>query len=362
MWGKLPDDVREADRQHHAVLQRVHFSRHLNPTNAEAARRAFRKGAEAPPFSYRPLQDADEILAHLEDITPHPGHPAGELVTRCIEGTARLVTALRDRTPEAFLHMAEHAGWLPDEALLGLELPPEEEQTHEPMDVPASRMMARLEQSLAERGLPDWTVLADPVMAARVLVDSAKRLVKVSPRARFRQRDLTRLVVHEIDVHATRAMNGAGQLLRCFETGLPGALLTEEGLAMVSEEQAQVATPGSLARQQHVVWAVRRAAEVGFRQLYEELAERAGPGLAWGISLRVKRGLADPALPGVYAKDTVYLAGRMKVRAWLDAGGDIRHLYVGKVGVDDPVGEWLAEGWVRPGRVPRIWAEGDLVA
>ena len=219
-------------------------------------------------------------------------------------------------------------------------------------------MIARLEQALRERGLGDWRVERDTVMSARVLVDSAKALIKVSPRARFRKQDLTRLVVHEIDVHATRAMNGGAQLLHVFQTGLPGALLTEEGLAMVSEEVAGVSTPGSLARQQHVIWAVDRARSVGFRQLYEELTERAGAALAWGICLRVKRGLANPGLPGVYAKDTVYLAGRMRVRQWLDEGGDIAHLYVGKVGLEDPVGDWLAEGWVRPRPVPAVWAGG----
>jgi hypothetical protein len=30
-------------------------------------------------------------------------------------------------------------------------------------------------------------------------------------------------------------------------------------------------------------------------------------------------------------------------------------LYVGKVGVQHPVQEWLAEGWVRLGTVPPLW-------
>jgi len=356
VWGTIPDEVLQADRVHHEVLTRIHFSRHLNPTNGHAARKAFAAGAAEPPFIYRPLTDAGEVIEHLRRSRPSTGHPAGALVARCMEGTCRMLRALRDRTAEAFEEMAEHAGWLPDATLLGLDFAEQAPGAHQPLDVSSQRMIAALKGALLERGFDDWEVLADSVMSARVLVDSAKRLVKVRPRARFRQRDLTRLIVHEIDVHATRAHNGRQQALYCFSTGLPGALATEEGLAMVAEEVAGVSSPGVLQRQQHVVWAVDRARQVGFRQLFEELRARAGQGLAWGICLRVKRGLARPGAPGVYAKDTVYLAGRMKVRAWLDEGNDVSHLYVGKVGVDDPVQAWIAEGWVSPRPVPALWA------
>ena len=73
------------------------------------------------------------------------------------------------------------------------------------------------------------------------------------------------------------------------------------------------------------------------------------------MALRVKRGLADPGGPGAYAKDGVYLSGWRRVRAWLADGGDIGLLYVGKVGLEHPVADWLARGWVRTGPVPKLW-------
>ena len=162
-------------------------------------------------------------------------------------------------------------------------------------------------------------------------------------------------MVHEIDVHARRSINGSHQALLCFSTGLPGSLATEEGLAMVGEETSGTASPGVLARQAEVCRAIDEARHVGFRELYDRLCGRVGNGLAWGICLRVKRGLEYPELPGVYAKDSVYLAGRNKVRRWLDDGGDIQKLYVGKVGVDDPVDQWIAQGWVSIQPVPNFW-------
>jgi hypothetical protein len=350
----IPAPVLEADRVHHGILTRVAFSRHLNPCNASEARRAFLNGAAAPPFEYIPLREADALLQELNAVDPPRGHPAGALVGACLDGTRMLIRALRDRTEVAFAEMAESAGWYPDPALLKLRF--EDGHDEQPLDVPASEIITRLREALVERHLTAWRIEEDTVMSARVLVDGAKRMLRVNPLARFRRRDVERLVVHEVDVHAVRAHNGQAQVLRCFQTGLPGSLATEEGLAMVSEEHVGLDSPAVLARQADVVRAIDRARHLGFRDLYDGLMDELGPGLAWGISVRIKRGLRHPGRPGVYAKDSVYLRGRMQVREWLDAGGDPALLYVGKVGVNDPVQDWLDQGWITREPVPPTWA------
>ena len=353
MAETLPAPVLRADQAHHEILTRVAFSRHLNPVNANEARAAFLAGAHAPPFAYHPLDEADEILARLDEVEPPRDHPLGALVGRCLDETRLLVVALRDRTAAAFDELARASDWYPrpeDLALRFEDPPPDPERA----DLSSQALVDALRQALNARGLLDWHIEEDPVMSARVLVDGAKRLLRVHPHARFRRRDLVRLVVHEIDVHAVRAWNGARQPLRCFDTGLPGSLATEEGLALVAEEVAQASSPGVLARQQRVSAAILVAREAGFREVYRSLLD-AGSDLAWGVALRIKRGLGQPGAPGVYAKDSVYLRGRMDVRAWLDAGRSVGHLYVGKVGLEDPVGSWLAEGWVQPGEVPSLW-------
>lgn len=351
----IPAAVLDADRVHHEILERVAFSRYLNPANGPAARRTFLAGrTAAPPFEYQPLLEADVLLATLDRVEPPRDHPAGAIVGACLDGTRIMIRALRDRTAAAFDAMARAGGWYPDRALLSLRFPAAPDDTA-PFDVSSAELVGHLESALAQRGMAGWQVERDRVMAARVLVDGAKRLLRVNPDARFRQRDLARLVVHEIDVHAVRTLNGRAQALRCFETGLPGALATEEGLAMLAEEHTGLDSPGVLSRQVEVVQAIDHARRAGFREVYEELSGRVGPSLAWGICLRIKRGLRRPEDPGVYAKDSVYLEGRQRVRAWLRCGGDLGHLYVGKVGVEDPVELWLDQGWVQPRPVPSLW-------
>jgi hypothetical protein len=201
----------------------------------------------------------------------------------------------------------------------------------------------------------EWRVEKDTTMSARVLVDGAKRLLRVNPRAKFKSNDFKRLVIHEIDVHVTRSFNGSKQPLRIFQTGLHGALHTEEGLAMVSEQRAGVQDEGFLRRQMVVVQAIDRAKDSGFRTLFEELKEGHGPGLAWNICLRVKRGLSRPEAPGVYAKDSVYLTGWWRLTRWFSAGNSIRNLYVGVVGIEDPVSDWVDQGWLNWGPPPLSW-------
>lgn len=351
----IPAPVIAADREHHRILEEVPFSRHLNPVNANEARRAFvAQRRAAPPFEYEPLRQADELLRRLDAVEPPRDHPAGLLVGRCLDGTRAMIHALRERTAAQFDALARLGGWYPDAELLGLRFPPPPRET-EPLDVTAAEMVRYLVEALRMRGLHDWRVEEDPVMSARVLVDGAKRLLRVSPDAVFRRRDLQRLVVHEIDVHAWRTRNGQVQPLLCFSTGLPDSLATEEGLAMQAEHRTGLASPGVLYRQVDVVHAIDLARRAGFREVYDDLVQRVGPGLAWGIGLRIKRGLAHPGEPGVYAKDSVYLRGWAQVGRWLDAGGPIEHLYVGKVGIDDPVREWLDQGWVSLGPLPPAW-------
>lgn len=354
MGAALPDELIAADRTLDALLSRVSFSRHLNPENVPHARAAFEHGAAAPPFRYAPTAWADDALAELASVRVPVQHPLGPVVRRAIEDTARLIRALRDRTAEAFDELAVAADWYPNPVELNA-VPMPGPTPSSTASVCADEMADALLRALTDRGLTDWRIERDYVMSARVLVDSAKRMVRLNPVARFRDTDLTSLVAHEIDVHVARAVNGADQPLRIFATGLPGSLLTEEGLAVAAEARVGLLPDGFLARQSAVLRAVELGRQLGFRELYDALRKDTGDNFAWQICLRVKRGLADPAAPGVYAKDTAYARGYRLVSEWLDDGGDLKWLYVGKVGVQHPIADWVAGGWVRLGPVPELW-------
>ena len=351
----LPQPLLDADAALHALHQRRHFSKYLNPLNALEARKRFDAGAPAPPFAYHPLDWADEELRMLDALRPPEDHPMGALLAHAIDRNRLLISALAERTTEAFDALARAANWYPNEDLLIQAADQRPASDRSRFILGAHELVLELRQALDARGLRSWRLELDPVMSARVLVDGPKRLLRVNSRARFRERDVRKLIVHEIEVHALRSANGAQQSLKLFASGTPDSLITEEGLALYAEYLAGVQSPGTNWRQGLVVQAVDWARTMGFRELYDRISDIGGRALAWGITQRIKRGLADPAAPGVYAKDVVYFVGFHQVRAWLEAGNPIENLYVGKVAIDDPVDEWIAEGWLVPQPVPALF-------
>lgn len=343
----LPPELLQADERLHRLHVRLRFSRHLNPENVPEARTAFLRGAEAPPFRYAPADWAEDALAELDAVRAPLAHPLGVELARAARETRAWVVALRDRTADAFAELARVCAWTPYAG----DLDTVDEDSPARAQLPVEDVVAALRGALRARGLVQWTLELDPVMSARVLVDSARREVRVSPHARFRAGDAEALVAHEIDVHVLRCEAGRLQPLRLFSTGLPGALTTEEGLALHAEARVAGLAPGFLRRQARLAHAVRDAEVMGFRDLFESLSPDVGSATAFGMALRLKRGLAHPERGGVYAKDCVYLAGWRAVGDWLAGGGDVARLYVGKVGLDHPVADWIAAGWVIPGPV-----------
>ncbi len=351
--GELPSELLEADAAYHRLLQQVAFSQHLNPVNGPQARALFMRGMEAPPLLYDAPLWAEEALALLDGLVIPRMHPLGEELARAAAQTRLLIVALQERTAEAFAALNAASGW---GALIEAELPEPEPDLPVPgSGLDAAEMRRVLEEALEARGLSGWRVEADPVMSARVLVDSPKKLLRVHPGALFHAADRAGLVAHEIDVHVMRGVAGQRQPLRLFSSGLAGADRAEEGLAIHAERRAGTLSNRFPHRQRIVHQAIARAAEQGFREIYEWLLGETGASFAWGVCLRIKRGLKAPDQPGVYAKDCIYLRGYREVGAWLAAESDIDMLYVGKVGLHHPVAEWIAAGWIAPGTAPQIW-------
>jgi hypothetical protein len=351
----LPAELLDADRAYQAVLAGIRFSEHLNPVNIAAARKAFFAGAKAPPFEYAPATWAADAKAQLAAIRVPMAHPLGVALSESMAETVALIHALDRRDAEAFRVLAELSDWLPSAADDG-EIPATPPSGPVAAQISAERMFTALRDSLRQRELHDWEVTWDNVLSSRLLVDAPRKAIRVNPTAHFTELDRVGMVAHEVDVHVTRSDNGTRQPLALFSTGLARSLLAEEGLAVAAEEEARAMSPGFEARQALMIRAVRLAEGCGFRQLFQELVPLAGSNAAFQLALRVKRGLSDPGLPGCYAKDSVYLRGWRKVRAWRAAGGDIAHLYVGKVGFDQPIQEWIEAGWLVPRPVPRMWS------
>ncbi len=331
-------------------------ARLLNPLNVADAQMGFLAGLAEPPFRYAVSAELAGWRARILALPLPASHPFSDVVGHAIRAWVAMADAFLNRDAESFERWGEVERWEVTEAACDTPTTQSDAEIEAPEPfLAAAGMRQALESAIAARGFAGWVVRWDEVMSARILVESARREVRVNPRASFRQSDVRRLIAHEIDVHVRRAENGAKLPLRMFGTGLPGSLQTEEGLAIYAEERVGIRNPDARGQESRLRRAIQLARTAGFREVWEALREHYGPRGAFTVALRLKRGLAYPGAPGVYAKDAVYGLGRERIGAWLAAGGDLAHLYVGKVGMEHPVGEWLAEGLVAPGIVPDLW-------
>lgn len=177
------------------------------------------------------------------------------------------------------------------------------------------------------------------------------------PDRAFSTEKVRQLLAEEVETHAHRGFAGRKSPLALLSLGLASYSATEEGIAKKYIEQVNAQIYGKLPQNS---WpgtlAIGLMAGVvtpalSFRQLCRFLeqmfvirdllagkyatvteASRAASQEAWKRAARTARGVTDLTVPGICSlKDRVYLKGYLDVTRFLEKGGDLQRLYVGKV-------------------------------
>lgn len=192
-----------------------------------------------------------------------------------------------------------------------------------------------LKKALEEAGLKDWKVKIRSNMGANASVSPSSRTLNIKKGALFPEKDLIRLKVHEVGVHAMRAHWGYKMPLSIFHIGLKGYLETEEGMAAYNEYKNGIDTGLRLFALRLI--AVDLASKYSFSKVFNELvSKRVDKETAWQVTMRVKRGVKDTSLPGCYTRDAVYFRGYLKVKSFVENGGSFDDLlHYGKISIED---------------------------
>ena len=169
--------------------------------------------------------------------------------------------------------------------------------------------------------------------SAHVLV--ARRKIFVKDSFTFSDNFIKRLIIHEIGTHVLRAENGREQPFLIFFHGLPNYLSTEEGLAVVNEERFGLLNNEELKNYAARAVAVKMAMTESFSKIFNYLCEFFSPATAFRLATRAKRGISDTSKPGGCPKDYVYIDGYLKVKEFVESGGSVNQLYIGKVSLGD---------------------------
>lgn len=300
------------------------------PANEEGEKEKFLKGAvRNPKFLYRNLEyspkEVEERLAELETPSGVLGKIYREKIRR--ELLSNKVVAERGkravvRETSIKLHRVPTKTLIAYAENLLIEIP----NIRYKKSVSSKRLRKAMEEALVEQGLDDWRVEATERKLASVY--PAEKKIKINKKGKFTENALNRLVVHEIGVHVLRAANGYRQPFKIFALGLPGYLSTEEGLTSYFEEVSGNSDEEKMRDYAGRVIAVESVCKnLSFKQTFERLKEYGfRDGQAWRLAIRAHRG-------GGYIKDHVYLKGYLKIKQFAKRDGDIKTLYVGKIGI-----------------------------
>jgi len=192
----------------------------------------------------------------------------------------------------------------------------------------------KMEDVLQKYDLKDCQVRIKKEMLANCQV-LKNGTILLSAMAKISEEHLIGLIAHEIETHLLRTKNGEQQPYKIFAKGFANYLMTEEGLAIYNQER--------ILSKNHVknfypalnALAVVTAQKESFLNVFEMLlnygvdSER-----AWITSVKVKRGISDTSASGAFTKDGLYFIGRQKIDEFIKSGGDLRKLYIGKVGIE----------------------------
>jgi Tfp pilus assembly protein PilF len=373
-WEKPTDRIKRIDSKYDELLRAILLTDYEKALNRDWERseviEAYRSGRKYNPrFTYEsvqhlPLGDWFRLFAELDLAMP-----LDRLYNELIYDQLRAIHRIRTHDPDAITASTEDAyGW-PDQDLRNIAaniVNDKRGPVRSSERVDAAEARRRIEKRLAEMSVADrWRVELDENLSPRLLSNTRTNTISIRASLSIPADELDALVLHEVDVHVSRAENGARQPLSIFATGLPGYLMTEEGLAVYAEfAMCGGRIPRRIALR---ILAAHHARELGFFDIFAKcVALTHDEDLSFDVVARVKRGFNDASRPGAHLKDTIYLRGVLAVRDLLnraDKEGSWRNLFAGKIGVEHlpAVAAAMQDGWIQlPLLVPPL-PDGPIV-
>lgn len=203
-----------------------------------------------------------------------------------------------------------------------------------------------MEIVLEELGLEGWKCNKSiNITKNGVKVGIKLKEILMDPEIEKGATELKKTIIHEF-THIARAYNGERTNVPALATSnLPSYLEAEEGLATYNEEQFGVLKRKDLNVRAGKVWAIRVGEQMSFRELYDASLAFAPKIEAFHLVYRVKRGLGDTNMPGIYSRDYHYFKGFRKVRKQVAKDATIyEKLYAGKIGFNQV--KWVDEGLI----------------
>ena len=328
------------DRRLMAIDKRIHLLYYLKPRNLLAEKkRFFAEKKYNPTFHYPQLRfNVGKMRDGLAAIKV-PDTPLGQIFQNKKTEISRKLDLLESIGTPSLTGASQKLYGFPGHEVTSTardilkDKPrefPEEQAT-----IDAEAATDEFKKAFKQYGIRNWRFVFKDDLVADALANKRKVLF-IRSLAKWSPERLRSTIAHEVETHILRAENGRQQNYEIFERGFGGYLETEEGLAIYNQ---QLVLKESHEKQYWPVLsllAVDYAALHSFREVFD-FAKKHGfsDERAWKTALKVKRGLSDTSTPGGFSKEHLYFSGLSKITKFVDTGGDLAKLYVGKIRVED---------------------------
>ncbi|MBR9693360.1 DUF1704 domain-containing protein [Candidatus Woesearchaeota archaeon] len=331
-------DLHDIDQALFEVWEHIWNLKYLLPVNAQEERDKFFSSEDyEPQFKYRDLDfdvvEYKEKLQILQGELENYDEPIAVLLSQKIEKLISWLCMLENRgTPEFTKHSLAYYGTPTPELITKAETLLSLKGSAKRQTISAEQAAAMLQEEANKLGL-QCQVKVKKGMASRADCVMPEHTLYLRADAEFCERDVKKLAVHELGVHALRAYRGQETGWKLFVIGTAEYETTEEGLAGFKEEAAGVSSKKSLKTKGGLVMSVHWSLEKGFRQVYELLREHFVEESAYRLATKSKRGLGDTSKAGAFTKDYIYLKGLGMVTTLSDK--EREKLFIGRVAIED---------------------------
>lgn len=331
----------ETDQAIVQIDNKIKLLYHLRPINLESEKEKFLKNSSNnPQFEYPELKfDPMELIYALNKIKTD-NSPLGIIFKRKIKEISDKIHLLESIDEENFTNISIKLFGTPSyedtencKKLL-MELS-SDELKNEKKEYNTDETKEKFERTFEKYGLKKWTVkIKENIVADCVAGKNNSLFLKAN--TKFSQNRINALIIHEIETHILTAENGKFQPYEIFHTGTANYLETQEGLAMYNvETQKEIPFTKNYRALSHVV-AIYKCINGNFIDAFNELMYLGLPEeQAFRSALKAKRGFYDTSKKGAFTKDYIYYKGYFKIKKFIGNRGNLKDLYIGKIGLDD---------------------------
>lgn len=193
---------------------------------------------------------------------------------------------------------------------------------------------------LDEKNISWVKILVDSSSLSRISIRRWKNIqIRLSSTSKFRENEIKSLLVHEIDIHLIRYLNGLDTWWEIFKSGTGYYLKHEEGLAVYKSftvlpddyEKRWIYEKYYLISQASVNNFVRLAGIVRWIKECSLIN-------SFRSALRIKKWIENTSFINkwaIYLKDKIYLEWYLDIKSWVDNWWDIDKLLVWKIKLND---------------------------